>query len=291
MQHSTIGNLEVSRFGMGTKRLPRTDVTRVERLDTDIAHNMLQEALACGVNLFDTGYSHLKGQSESFLGEKLAQEERRTFVQTSFFELVDPRFEYVFQKQQKKLGRACIDLYTIEGTCNLTRMRDIDSGAADFLFGRKEAGEIGLLGFSSELNAQNLKEHLKLYPWDFVRMRVNFFDWFEKGGREQYEVVSEAGIPIVAHASLNMGPRDHLRPEALAVLKEADVQRSEIEWALRFVKSLENVRAVTCNAYSAAQLREDCAVFDDDETLSESEFELLERTAAAQKTTPRGRRL
>lgn len=286
MQYSTIGDVALSRFGMGTKRLPRTDVTRVERLDVEAAHDILQAALEHGVNLFDTGYSHLKGESESFLGDELAECDRRTVVQTGFFELIDPRYDYVFQKQLKKLRRSCIDLYTVEGVCNLTRMRDVDSGAVDFLFARKEAGEINQLGFSCELSGQNLKDHLNLYPWDFVRLRVNFFDWFEKGTREQYEIISEAGIPIVAHASLGMGPRDHLRPEALAVLKEAPTPRQEIEWGLRFAKSLENVRAVTCNVRSVAQMQQDCAAFDDADTLTADEFELLRQAAAAQKTIP-----
>ena len=282
MQYRTIGSTTVSRFGMGTKRLPRTDVTRVDRLDVDASREILKAALSCGVN-------H-KGESESFLGDELSTEERQTAIQTSFFELVDPRYDYVFQKQLKKLRRPCIDLCTVEGTCDLTRMRDIDSGAVDFLFARKEAGEINQPGFSSELSAQNLREHLKLYPWDFVRMRVNFFDWFEKGAREQYEVISEAGIPIIAHAALGMGPRDHLRSEAYAVLKEAFPQRQEIEWGLLFVKSLENVCAVTCNTHSVAQLRQDCAVFDDDETLGADELELLVRAAAAQRAVVPGKR-
>ncbi len=291
MQYRNIGDLEISRFGMGTKRLPRTDVTRVERLDTEAAHGILQAALDHGVNFFDTGYSHHKGESESFLGEKLAEAKDRTIVQTSFFELIDPRYEYVFQKQLKKLERPRIDLYTVEGTCNLTRMRDVDSGAVDFLFGRKEAGEIDMLGFSSELNAENLKKHLALYPWDFVRMRVNFFDWFEKGVREQYEVIAEAGIPVIAHAALAMGPKDHLKPDALSVLKEAATQRQEIEWGLRFVKSLDNVAAVSCNARSEKQIVENCAIFEDDETLDSRDFELLEQAARAQRArthAPRG---
>lgn len=290
MQYRTIGNITVSRFGMGTKRLPRTDATRVERLDIDAAREILKAALSCGVNLFDTGYSHHKGESESFLGDELPAEERQTVIQTSFFELIDPRYDYVFQKQLKKLRRPCIDLYTVEGTCDLTRMRDIDSGAVDFLFARKEAGEINQLGFSSELSVQNLREHLKLYPWDFVRMRLNFFDWFEKGAREQYEAITEAGVPIIAHAALGMGPRDHLRSEASAILKDALPQRQEIEWGLRFVKSLENVCAVTCNAHSVAQLKQDCAVFDDDNTLGADELELLERAAATQKAVALGKR-
>lgn len=287
MQYSTIDSREISRLGLGTKRFPQTDVTRVDRLDRAAAHGILQTAVQGGINFFDTGYSHHKGESEAFLGDELltlGDQPRPTYVETSFFELIDPRFDYVFQKQLKKVQRPCIDFYTVEGVCDFTRMRDIDSGAVDYFFERKEAGEIGLLGFSSELSAQNLPDYLSRYPWDFVRLRVNFFDWFMKGGCEQYEIISEAGLPIVGHAPLRMGAKEHLKPEARAILKEADPVRGEVQWGLLFAKSLDNVATVTCNIHTDAQMKEDLAVFADDTVLDDREFDLLHQAAQAQKT-------
>lgn len=107
----------------------------------------------------------------------------------------------------KKLGRPCIDFYHIEEVCDLNYRRDVDSGAVDFLFGRKEAGEIGALGFSSQLNADNLRLYLGLYPWDFVRMRINYVDWFTSGVQECFSVVREAGLPVIAHGTLRLGRR------------------------------------------------------------------------------------
>ena len=285
MQYASIGTTDISRFGIGTKRLPTTDVSRVERIDTARSYDIVQAALSEGVSFMSTSYSDRKGEAESFYGDDLAQLENRPFIATSYFELVDPRFEYVFQKQMKKLKTDCIDFYFLEGVCDLTRMRDIDSGAVDFLFAQKEAGKIAHLGFSSELNAENLQDYLKRYPWDFVRLRLNFFDWFMKGAREQYETASEAGLPIVAHGALRVGPRDHLKPEAREVLRAANAERSTIDWSLRFVKGLENVRVLTCNVSSEDQLREDVAVFQDDEVLEEVEVQALAEAANKQKTT------
>ena len=172
----------------------------------------------------------------------------------------------------------------IEGVCDLTYTKDIDSGAVDFLFKQKEEGKIAHLGFSSELKAENLEKYMGLYPWDFVRMRINYFDWFQRGVKEQYDVATSAGLPIIAHGPLRVGNASHLKPHALEVLKEANPDRTSIEWALRFVKSLENVRTVTSNVYSPAQLKEDAAIFDDDIMLSATELDVLEEAAKAQKT-------
>lgn len=283
MQYSTIGATRISRIGLGTKRLPVTDATRVLRLDTERATEIADKAVELGINYLDTSYSDAKGEAEAFLGGWREGATRKAYVATSYFDLVDPRYEYVFQKQLKKLNSGVIDFYYVESVCDLTRKRDIDSGAIDFLFQQREAGTIAHLGFSSELSPEYLKEYLKLYPWDFVRLRINYYDWYLKGAREQYVTATEACTPVVAHGPLRVGPRDHLKPEARALLAEAAPDRSETEWALRFVKNLDNVRVVTCNAHSAAQLEEDVAPFQDDLELDGMEMHLLGQAARKQQ--------
>ncbi len=113
---------------------------------------------------------------------------------------------------------------------------------------------------------------------------MNYFDWFEKEGRAQYEAACEAGLPIIAHGALRTGPATRLKDEALAVLKEADPTRSSIDWALRFVKSLPGVRTVSCNVYSVEQVEQGMAVFEDDVLLDGEQMAVLERAAQAQRT-------
>ncbi len=284
MQYSDINGTSVSRFGLGTKRFPTEDSSRVIHMDAQAAHGIVEACLAHGVNFFDTSYSNHKGEAETFLGQELATVAQPTYVATSFFEMVDPRFDYVFQKQRKKLERDCIDFYSVEGVTDLNQEVNVTSGAIDYLFERKEQGQIGQLGFSAELTAENLASFAKRYPWDFVRLRVNYFDWFEKEGRAQYEAACEAGLPIIAHGALRTGPATRLKDEALAVLKEADPTRSSIDWALRFVKSLPGVRTVSCNVYSVEQVEQGMAVFEDDVLLDGEQMAVLERAAQAQRT-------
>ena len=283
MQYSFIGETKVSRIGVGTKSLPMQDTSHVDRLDWDAANAIADAAFEHGINFFDTSYSARKGESEVFIGSLFKAHPGEVYAATNYFEMVDPRFEYVFNKQLKKFERDSIDFYTVESICDLTYNRDIDSGVIDFLFEQKEAGKIGMLGFSSELNAENLEKYIGLYPWDYVRMRINFFDWFERGVKDQYEVACAAKLPIVAHAPLHMGNTKNLKPEALAVLKEANPDRTSIDWALRFVKSLDNVRTVTCNVASVGQLVEDAAVFEDKVMLEPAELDVLAEATKAQK--------
>lgn len=284
MLYTKLGDREVSRYGLGTKRFPTEDSSRVVRMDKSKVEGIFDAAFDLGINYIDTSYSDSKGEAEQYVGDRIVQREAPTFAATSFLELVDPRYDYVFQKQQKKLQRTCLDFYYVEGVSNLTMTRDIDNGAVDFLFARKEAGEIGMLGFSGDLSAANLCEYLKKYPWDFVRLSVNFFDWFEKGLREKYEVVMEAGLPIVAHAPMRYGAATNLKPGAVEILKDADPSRSSIDWSLRFVKSLDGVATVTSNVYSVDQLTRNAAVFGDEVMLSDAEMDVLAEAARAQRT-------
>lgn len=219
MQYGTVNGCKISRLGLGTKRFPTEDSSRVVHLDVKTASAIFQAAIDGGVDFFDTSYSNHKGEAESFLGDEFAKVAKPLHVCTSFFEMVDPRYEYVFQKQLKKLGKECIDFYAIEGVTDINKEVNVESGAIDYFFERKEAGQIAQIGFNSELSPDELAKFLKRYPWDFVRMRINFFDWFEGRTREAYEIASEAGVPILAHGALRVGPASLLKEDALAVLR------------------------------------------------------------------------
>lgn len=184
MQYGTVNGCKISRLGLGTKRFPTEDSSRVVHLDVKTASAIFQAAIDGGVDFFDTSYSNHKGEAESFLGDECAKVAKPLHVCTSFFEMVDPRYEYVFQKQLKKLGKECIDFYAIEGVTDINKEVNVESGAIDYFFERKEAGQIAQIGFNSELSPDELAKFLKRYPWDFVRMRINFFDWFEGRTRE-----------------------------------------------------------------------------------------------------------
>ena len=284
MQMSDINGIEVSRFGLGTKRFPTEDSSRVIHMDQVKVKAIMDTCASYGVNLVETSYSNHKGEAEAFLGKYTSRCDGRLYTCTSYFEMVDPRYEYVFQKQLKKLERQSIDFYFIEGVTDMNKEVNIASGAVDYFFERKEAGEISQLGFSSELDPANLEDFLGRYPWDFVRMRITYHDWFVKGVKECYEVAASAGIPIMAHGALRVGPSGRIKDEALAILKEADPQRTSVDWALRFVKSLDAVKAVTTNVYSEQQAIEDIAVFCDDAILDDRGFDVLRDVAQAQRT-------
>lgn len=105
MQYGTVNGCKISRLGLGTKRFPTEDSSRVVHLRRKDGFGDIPRRLTGGVDFFDTSYSNHKGEAESFLGDEFAKVAKPLHVCTSFFEMVDPRYEYVFQKQLKKLAR------------------------------------------------------------------------------------------------------------------------------------------------------------------------------------------
>lgn len=283
MQMNDLNGIRISRFGIGTKRFPTEDSSRVVHLDRTKASEVFEACIDNGVNFVDTSYSNHKGEAEDFIGEFESRTQGGLCVCTGYFEMIDPRYDYVFQKQLKKLKRDCMDFYYVDGVTDRNMEVNVDSGAIDYLFERKEKGEIAQLGFSSELNPENLKGFIERYPWDFVRMRINYYDWFVNDVRSRYEAACEADVPIIAHGALRCGPSGRIKDEALAILKQADPDRSSVDWALRFVKSLDMVKTISVNMHSKDQAIENVAIFNDDAVLDGQEFEVLKKAAEALK--------
>ena len=78
MDRRVMGKLGVSvpLLGFGAMRLP---LTKEETIDWPAAREMVDEAMASGVNYFDTSSVYHKGESEVFLGKALASYPRDSF--------------------------------------------------------------------------------------------------------------------------------------------------------------------------------------------------------------------
>ena len=115
-------NLEVSRLGFGTMRLP----TKANNADIDKAEasRMLEYAIEKGVNIIDTAYPYHaeglggSGESEKFLGEFLTENTLRDeiILQTkspSWAIEEKGDFERYFTEQLEKLQTDYIDIYLL----------------------------------------------------------------------------------------------------------------------------------------------------------------------------------
>lgn len=106
--------LKLSQLGFGTMRLP----LREDRsIDEEQAAAMTAEAIAKGVNYFDTAWPYHGGKSETVIGEILKQYPRESFYLADKFpgHQIAPSYDVkaVFEHQLEKCGVGYFDFYLL----------------------------------------------------------------------------------------------------------------------------------------------------------------------------------
>lgn len=248
----------LSRLGMGCMRLP----TRFGRIDYGAAQEIIDYAMNHGVNYYDTAYIYHAGQSEKFLGKTLQRYPRDRYrLATKYFGTGFPNYRKVFANQLERLQTDYIDYYLIHSVMNATANGYERRGAIEYFLEQKALGRIGHLGFSSHAGLDTLRDFLGVAPWDFVQLQINYYDWAFGSARQQYDIVTDAGLPIVVMEPVRGGKLAKLPADTAKPLERMHPAWTPAEWALRWVKALDNVAVVLSGMSTLDQIRENVAVF------------------------------
>ena len=179
VQHGT--GEQISLLGFGMMRLPNNQEEVNQLVDYAIAH---------GVNYFDTAPMYMGGQSEVLTGNALSRHPRdKYFVATkmsnqrnNLWDFETSRQMYLQSFQRLKVDH--IDYYLLHsiggGGMETLNGRFFDNHLLEFLLKEREAGRIRHLGFSYHGDVKPfdwLLDHNDDYHWDFVQIQMNFLDW------------------------------------------------------------------------------------------------------------------
>lgn len=182
---------KVSILGYGCMRwptLPDSDGV----LDQEKINELVDYALAHGVNYFDTSPAYCRGFSEQATGIALARHPRDSyFIATklsNFAPQTWPREKSMemYENSFKYLQTDYIDyllLHAIgQGGMDNFNSRYMDNGMLDFLIEEREKGKIRNLGFSYHGDVNVFDTMLKWHDegrvrWDFVQIQMNYVDW------------------------------------------------------------------------------------------------------------------
>ena len=100
-------SLRLSALGFGAMRLPVSDGNN-GRIDKKETFRMVDEAMAKGINYYDTAWGYHGGNSETVMGEALAKYPRDSFFLATKFPGYDvsnmPKVKEIFEEQLKKTG-------------------------------------------------------------------------------------------------------------------------------------------------------------------------------------------
>ena len=277
MQYKSFQNVSISRLGMGNMRLPVLD-EEGQPIDYDRAKAIIDQAVSSGINYFDTAYIYHGGESERFVGKALADYPRESYYVADKFNLdANPDYRAEFAEQLNRLGMDFIDFYLLHGIGDHNADRFIDNGCIAYFDGLKREGKIRWFGFSFHGSPDTLRRLLPVYPWDFVQIQLNYYDWYFGTAKEQYEILTAAGIPVRVMEPVHGGMLAKLNDETAAMLKSAAPERTLASWAMRWVLGLENVQVVLSGMSDLDQLTDNVNTFSENRPLTEEEQQLVER--------------
>ena len=296
----------VSALGFGCMRWPMIkDANGKDVIDQEAVNEMVDYAIAHGINYFDTSPAYLQGQSEKAAGIALSRHPRESYyiaTKLSNFGDQSPKASIqMYHDSFKQLKTDYFDYYLLHsigrGGREAFNQRYVNNGMLDFLRKEKEAGRIRNLGFSFHGSAKEFDGFMEMYDsgemvWDFVQIEMNYVDWRHADGRRNanaeylYAELDKRNIPIVIMEPL-LGGRLANVPEGIArQMKEREPDRSAASWAFRFCATYPRVLCVLSGMTNMTPLKENVQTFGHFKPLTEEELEFLEKMAIQMKEYP-----
>lgn len=287
---------KVSLLGYGCMRWPlRTNEKGEEEIDQDAVNELVDYAIAHGVNYFDTAPVYVRGWSETATGIALNRHPRdKYFIATKMSTHRDDPVMRTFQnsvgmyhKSMKDLQVDYIDYYLLHAI-GLGGMKDfnarfIDNGLLDFLFEERGAGRIRNLGFSYHGEVEVFDHLLAMdYQWDFVQIQLNYIDWMHASGwntNAEYLLgeLEKKNTPAVIMEPLLGGRLSRLSVPALNLLKGIRPEESDASWAFRYAGTPEGVLTVLSGMVYMEHLQENVRSYSPLEPINEEEYTALEK--------------
>ena len=279
-------DVKLSALGMGAMRLPVVDGDD-SKIDEAAAFAMVDEAMARGVNYYDTAWGYHNGNSELVMGKALARHPREKFYLATKFPGYDlsnmGKVEEIFEKQLEKCQVEYFDFYLFHNVCemNIDAYLDPKYGTYDYLLAQKKNGRIRHLGFSAHGDYDVMKRFLEAYGKDmeFCQIQLNYLDWDFQDAKRKVELLDQWNIPVWVMEPLRGGKLASLAPEDEAKLKALRPDEDIPAWAFRYLQSIPSVVVTLSGMSNMEQMKENIATFETDKPLNETELETLHAIA------------
>ena len=290
---------KVSLIGFGCMRWPMVDQPDGSQLiDQEAVNEMVDYAIAHGINYFDTSPAYLRGQSEKAAGIALSRHPRESYyIATKLSNFGDRTPEASIRMYRESFGQLKTDYFDYyllhaigRGGKDAFEERYVRNGMMDFLLAEKAAGRIRNLGFSFHGAQHEFDFFMDVfdrgeYHWDFCQIEMNYIDWKHADGVRNvnadylYAELDKRGIPIVIMEPL-LGGRLANVPESIsAQMRQREPDKSAASWAFRFCGSYPRVLCILSGMSSMDPLVENVETFSHFRPLTEEELDFMERMA------------
>ena len=285
----------VSLLGYGCMRWPlRKNDKGEDEVDQDTVDELVDYAIAHGVNYFDTAPVYVRGWSETATGKALSRHPRdKYFIATK---MSNHRADAsrsldagvaMYHKSMQDLQVDYLDYYLLHGV-GLGGMEDLrkrffDNGLLDFLFKERKAGRLRNLGFSYHGEIEVFDYLLAMdYQWDFCQIQLNYIDWLHASGwntNAEYLLgeLEKKNVPAIVMEPLLGGRLSRLSSQALNLLKELRPEESAASWAFRYAGTPQSVLTVLSGMVYMEHLQENIRTYSPLDPITEEEYTALEK--------------
>lgn len=267
MKYTDFKGKKVPRLGFGTMRLP---MDAEGRIDPQATQEMVDYAMAHGVNYFDTAYGYHGGESENYTGRALAKYPRESFFladkMPSWLCHTSEDAPRIFEEQLKKCGVDYFDFYLVHDVDAEGFRGVVKAGALDYMIHQKEAGRIRHIGASFHCSGEDLHEILSEYGdvLEFVQLQINYYDWEFDCARDVYKVARDFNKPIIIMEPVRGGMlANPMSAEAREILDgTADSGHANYAaLALKFCDDLPGILTTLSGMSTFEQLQENVNTF------------------------------
>lgn len=271
--------LKLSALGMGAMRLPVLEGDDA-RIDSAATQELVDYAMAHGVNYYDTAWGYHAGNSETALGKALAKYPRDSFYLADKFPGYDlanmPKVQEIFERQLQKCGVDYFDFYLFHNLCEMNIDAYLDDekyGIFSYLMEQKKNGRIRHLGFSVHGALPIMERFLDAYGkhMEFCQIQLNYVDWTFQNAWAKVELLKEWNIPVWVMEPVRGGKLASLPAEDEAKLRALRPGESPAAWAFRFLQDIPGVAVTLSGMSNLQQLKDNIATFETERPLSEQE--------------------
>lgn len=296
---------KVSLLGFGMMRLPsvggRSAREGNEEIDQETVNQLVDYAIAHGVNYFDTSPAYCRGMSEHATGIALSRHPRDTYFIATKLSNFSPASwpleasKAMYHNSMKELQTDYLDYLLLHGIGMGNGMEEFEerymkNGLLDYLVEERKSGRIRNLGFSYHGDIKVfdylLSRHDE-YKWDFVQIQLNYLDW--KYAKEinprntdaeyLYNELTKRNIPAIIMEPLLGGRLSNAPGNIVARLKQLKPELSVASWAFRFAGSFPNVLTVLSGMTRMEHLQDNLRTYAPLDALTEDDFSFLQQTA------------
>lgn len=280
-------NIEVSRLGLGNMRLPcKTPIKREANplIDYNKAQELVDMAYENGVNYFDTAYMYHAGKSEKFIGQALKKYPRDSYYLADKLPIWMCKrpadMQKIFDKQLQRTGIDCFDFYLLHALDKGNFEKCEKYGAYDFLLEKQKQGLIKNIGFSFHGTIDDLKTIVAAHHWDFAQIQMNYLDWKNQDAKTQYEILTEAGIPVIVMEPVRGGKLADVPKRVEELFKNNAPDKSIASWAIRFCATHDNVLTILSGMNAKEQMLDNLQSLTDFVPMTDVELKICQNAAS-----------